>query len=61
MAVLENPNGRRRGRAGWLKLAFLVAVVCVQLWIQGSLTSYAVALHEATERHSALQAFAPAR
>ena len=44
----------RRSHAGLRKLGLLVTV-CVQLWIQGSLTSYAVALREATERHSTLQ------
>ena len=44
----------RRSHAGLRRLGLLVTV-CVQLWIQGSLTSYAVALREATERHSTLQ------
>ena len=50
--VVVKQSSRRS--TGWRTLGLLVTV-CVQLWTQGSLTSYAVALREAAERHSALQ------
>ena len=54
MVHVEVKQSSMRSHAFLRKLGLFVTV-CVQLWIQGSLTSYAVALREATERHSTLQ------
>mmetsp|Transcript_7706 Transcript_7706/g.15423 ORF Transcript_7706/g.15423 Transcript_7706/m.15423 type:complete len:168 (-) Transcript_7706:301-804(-) len=56
MVEVVVPQSSKRSHAGWLKLGCLMCAACVQLWTQGSLTSYAVELREATERHAALQA-----
>ena len=54
ISIAEKP-ARGGSRMRWLKLGFMACVACVQLWTQGSLTSYAMALHQSAERHASLQ------
>ena len=60
MLAITMPEKPVRGRSfRWLKLCFMLCVACVQLWTQGSLTSYALALHQSAERHASLQVLTP--